>query len=261
MNTAISYLNKAEQLMIKANKMVNLTKLYCNASETYQNHQLNSKALEYARKAYTTAQLSGDLEPMTTASWYLGYNLQMTGKTDSAIYYFLQGLHIAQKLEMPYTEGDMLRGLSDVYAELKDYTTAKDYLNKAIVKYTSVNVPDRILECEESLAYLDFMNKDFDKVKKYMLIRKKKNIADSLKNNRYVSKWLANLALINNDVEGWKDNYSKYEQADIALTDEKIQKNILEIEAKYNLKKKQSELLQKDTENHKRLWIITNRNG
>jgi two-component system, NarL family, sensor kinase len=256
MNTAISYLNKAEQLMKKANKMVNLTRLYCNASELYRNHNLNAKALEYGRKAYATAQLSGDLEPMTTASWYLGYSLQIIGKSDSAIHFFLQGLQIAQKLEMPYTEGDMLRGLSDVYAELKEYSTARDYLNKAIVKYKSVNVPDRILECEESLAYLDFMNKDFYKVEKYMLIRKEKNIADSLKNVRYISKWLANLALVNNDVEGWKKNYNKYEQADAALTGEKIQKTILEIEAKYELSKKERALLQKDTENQTRLWII-----
>jgi two-component system, NarL family, sensor kinase len=256
MATAITYLKQGEQLLIKVNKKVNLTRLYCNASDVYVNHHLLEKATEYARKAYTTALESGDLEPVGTASFYIASRMQNAQKYDSAIYYFSQGLKIAEKLGVVYTQGDMLRGLSDVYSDIKEYNIARDYLKKAVAKYDSVNVTDRVIVCEESLAYLDFMNKDFNKVKQYILIREKKVTEDSLANRRYINKWRANLALIDNNVEDWKKYYRKYEQAEAVFANEKIQKSILELEAKYNFAKKESQLLQKDTENRKRLWII-----
>ncbi len=259
LKTAIQYLQTGEQLLIKVKRMKNLTRLYCNASNVYSNHNLTAKSTEYVRKAYlaaTIANAEGDPEPLTTASWYLATNLKEKGIYDSAIYYFQQGLRIAEKLEMPYTQGDMLRGLSDVFAEEKLFTKAKEYLQRAIVSYTKVNVPDRILDCEESLAYLNFMNKDFSTVKKYVLSRQQLLTDDSLQNNLYVYKWLSNIALTENDVDAWKRNSKLYEKANAALTDEKIQKNLLELEAKYNLSKKESELLRNENENRKRLWII-----
>jgi signal transduction histidine kinase len=67
---------------------------------------------------------------------------------------------------------------------------------------------------------------------------------------------MANVALAESDVEGWKYYSKKFEQADAALTNDKIQKNLLELEAKYKLSKKESELLQKEADNRKRLWVI-----
>jgi len=256
MVTAINYLKEGEKLLIKTNKPVNLTRLYCNASELYKDHNMSEKALEYARKAYSTALSSGEKEPMTTASWYLANRLQIFGKYDSALHYYIQGLNIAESLELGYTQGDMLRGISSVYSDLRQYSPAKEFLKKAIIKYDSVHVKDRVTECEESLSYIDFMTGDFDKVKEYLHIRELMVTADSLENKRYINKWLANLALVDGRVEDWVKYYRQYEEADAALTNNKIQKNILELEAKYNLAKKESELLQKETENRKRLWII-----
>jgi len=256
MVTAINYLKEGEKLLIKTNKPVNLTRLYCNASELYKDHNMSEKALEYARKAYSTALSSGEKEPMTTASWYLANRLQIFGKYDSALHYYIQGLNIAESLELGYTQGDMLRGISSVYSDLRQYSPAKEFLKKAIIKYDSVHVKDRVTECEESLSYIDFMTGDFDKVKEYLHIRELMVTADSLENKRYINKWLANLALVDGRVEDWEKYYRQYEEADAALTNNKIQKNILELEAKYNLAKKESELLQKETENRKRLWII-----
>jgi two-component system, NarL family, sensor kinase len=235
---------------------VNLTRLYCNASQLYANHNLFAKGLEYARKAYRTAQSSGEEEPITTAAFYMAVRLQAFAKYDSSEYYFLEGLRIAKKLGMAYTQGDMLRGLSDLAAAKKQYRDASDYLYRAIAMYDSVNVPDRKIACEESLAYLDFMNKDFGKVKLYVNSREKTHTEDSLENIRYVNKWLANLALIEHDVETWKDRQTKFEQADAVFTNEKIQKNILEVEAHYNLTKKEKELLQKEAVNRKRQRVI-----
>lgn len=257
MATAMQYLQKGERLLIQVNKKVNLTRLYCNASVVYLNHNMMAQTLSYARKAYATAKSSGELEPVTTASWFLANRLQMIGKYDSAIYFFSQGLHIAQQLGMIYTQGDMLFGLSGVYSDLKNYNTSRDYLKKAIIKYDSVNVPDRKIECEESLAYLNFMSKDFEVVKSYIHLREKSFTEDSINNKQYVYKWLANLALIDNNVEDWQKYYTKYEQADAIKTNDKLQKTMLEMEAKYNLSKKENELLQKDAENRNRLWIIS----
>ena len=257
--SAINYLKEGELLLMKVKRMKNLTRLYCNASNVFGNHNLSLKVTEYIRKAYATAviaQSEGDPEPLTTASWYLANNLRENGQYDSAIYYFKQGLQIAEKLELPYTQGDMLRGLSDVYAELKMYPRSKDYLQQAILKYASVHVSDRVLECEESMAYLSFMEKDFTKVKNYVIGRQNIITEDSLINNRYVYKWMANVTLAESDVEGWKYYSKKFEQADAALTNDKIQKNLLELEAKYKLSKKESELLQKEADNRKRLWVI-----
>ncbi len=257
MATALKYFNQGEKLLIQVNKKVNLTRLYCNASQMFNNHGLVSKALEYARKAYSTARASGELEPVTTAAFYLASRLQSIGQYDSAAYYFSEGLHIAEQLGLVYTQGDMLKGLSDLHLAKKEYAVARDYLGKAIVKFNSVKVTDRRIECEESLAYLNFMNKEFEKVKTYTLAREKLQTEDSLRNNRYVYKWMANLALINRDVESWEKYQKRYEKTEALITNEKIQKNILEIEAQYNLSKKESELLQKETENRKKLWVIT----
>ncbi len=256
MVTALFYLKQGEELLIKVDKKINLTRLYCNASALYTNHNLLPKALFYARKAYATAQSSGNPEPVTTASWFLANSLRMVGKYDSAIYYFSNGLQIANKLGLLYTQGDMLRGLSAVYAEKRQYTLAKKYLSQAMAKYDSVHVTDRKIDCEESFAYLNFMNKDFDAVKDYIDIREKRFTEDSLNNKRYIYKWLANLALVHNNVDDWKKYYTKYEQAEALFTSDKLQKNMLEIEAKYNITQKESELRQKESENVTRLWII-----
>ena len=256
MVTAINYLKEGEKLLIKTNKPVNLTRLYCNASELYKDHNMADKALEYARKAYSTALSSGEQEPITTASWYMANRLQISGKYDSALYYYKQGLTIAETLELGYTQGDMLRGISTVYSDLRQYDPAKEYLKKAIFKYDSVHVKDRVTECEESISYIDFMSGDFDKVKKYLRSREWMVTADSLENKRYINKWLANLSLVDQRVEDWEKYYRLHELADAALTNNKIQKNILELEARYNLSKKENELLQKESENRKRLWVI-----
>lgn len=256
MANAMKYLKQGEQLLINEKKWVNLTRLYCNASEIFMTHQLNENALLYARKAYAAAQSSGEQEPMTTASFYLASRLQNIGKYDSAIYHFSKALEIAEKLGLIYTQGDALKGLSDVYAEIKEYHIAREYLKKAIARYDSVNVGDRKKVCEESLAYLNFMGKDFNSVKKYILTRMNNPTQDSLANDLYINKWMANLALVDNDIEKWKEYYHKYDRANAVLVNEKLQKNILELETKYSVSKKESELRQIDTENRKRLWII-----
>ena len=257
MANAMKYLKQGEQLLSRVNKWVNLTRLYCNASEIFMSHQLNENALLYARKAYAAARSSGELEPMTTSSFYLASRLQNIGKYDSAIYYFSSALQVAKKLNLLYTQADALKGLSDVYAEIKQYHTAREYLKSAVTLYDSVNVTDRKIVCEESFAFLDFMDKDFSAVKKYILKRISNPTQDTVINNLYINKWLANLALVDKDVENWKKYYSKYEQANAFLVNDKIQENILVLEAKYDLSKKETELRQIDTENRKRLWIIT----
>ncbi|CAN5823244.1 hypothetical protein BH10BAC2_BH10BAC2_38090 [soil metagenome] len=255
MAAAMSNAKLTEELLIKLNRMPALATHYCNVSDVYVNHNMVTQALEYARMAYATAKSTNAFD-ITTVCWYLASRLQMTGKYDSAIHYFSDGLSIAEKLGYAYTGADMLRGLSDVYSELKQYDVARDYLKKAMDSYNSVKVTDRVTNCEESLTFLNFMNKDFEKVRNYIHIREKKATEDTLNNKKFIAKWLANLALINKDVESWKKYQREYEQAEAKLTNDMIQKSILELEAKYNLSKKENELLQKDIENRKRLWII-----
>lgn len=253
----MAYFEKAETALLRVNANVELSNLYLNTSEVYKNIKLFDQALFYAKKSFYYANKSQDSAYIIQSTAFLGDAYRAAGKSKEALNTLRTVLILAESRGDIYSQGDINYFLCSYYYDKKDYSSASKYCKKALDLYTQQHAEDRIISVLAELADIYFLNKDFAHAKETLLKQKELIGIGNTMEERYVYKGLANIDLINKDINSWQRNTTLADSLEDLFTSSAVKKAVLEINTKYqtSLKEKKIILLQ-EQKNIQKVLII-----
>lgn len=203
---ALVYHYKAREVYEKMNDSYLKGAVYNNLGNTYSNLSINDSAAFYYRKAIDMQILAKDDYGLSIA--YSGYAtlLQITKKYDEALEYHFKSLELKNKLNEVSGQSIILVNLSDIYRTKNLPALELEYLNKA-----------------KAIAEKNNLNKDlisiYQRLSEYY---EKSNLALSL------------------------DYFKKYNQVKDSVFNETSNRQITELNTKYETGKKELKLKEQD---------------
>ena len=238
----VTYFEKAEVAFQKVNANKELSNLYVNASELYNNINLRDQSLLYAQKSFDFAGKSLDSNTIIQSAAFLGSAYLNAGKREKALSVLKNALIMAQNRNDEYNLGDINYFLGKYYFTEKNYLVAGIYCETAIKFYSKLHANDRVLSSLGLLADVYFLKKDFDKSKEILL--KQKSLLGSGSNmERYYYRSMANIDLVTQDVKAWEKDNVIADSLDEIYNGLEVKKAVLEIDTKYKTSLKEKEIV------------------
>lgn len=206
---AIKTVQKALKLALKKNDEIPLADCYNNLFAEYYRLDSLDKALYYLDKATKIYFKKNDIRNLAIA--YNNYSSISSKKQqyDKALEYAKKALYFIRQTDMNSEEAFYLHTLANTYSQMKNYEMAIKYANESLSKAKNNNNNDVILKCKELLAQLYFKKQQY------------KQAAES---------------------------YADYQVLKDSLYKEEFENNIAEMSTKYEVEKKEKELIQKNLE-------------
>lgn len=162
---ALPYLEKTVALVANGKPNPALSVALSNLSLVWRGKRDTVKSMNYAQTAMGIAQKSGDPKQMYAASMMLG-DLYQIKENDSAIQYFLQTVHYAQKLGANERCSAVFK-LGSAYDHFKDYKNGGKYLELAFVMADSMGGRRMKMHILDDLYRHFYFLKDYKKAVEY----------------------------------------------------------------------------------------------
>jgi len=160
----LNHYNTALDINIAANTIWGISVAYGIISLLY-NHSGNLlKGFKTSEKALKLAGDSGDLYSKSTSNAYHGYSHYVMGFFDEAIALSLKAGEYSERIGFNINSGFSYSTLAEVFREMGDYKSAKNYYEKAIYYYKKGNFKSLFNICELGLVLSRVLlgEKDFD---------------------------------------------------------------------------------------------------
>lgn len=181
--------------------------------------QIDEKAGDKARISAWLANI-GDLYQQQSDSANLAGNVSLReSKNAKAIEYFLKAVKCSEEIGNIYLKSSAFGNIGNIYFSRNKLSEAENYLNKALEYAISINAVDLIMDDHERFYYL------------------------------YKKKGLYDKALL---------HYEKYFTLKDSIENENNNKNLSELQMKYDVEKKEKENLVLQDENISRLLQLKN---
>lgn len=218
---AIEYNIKALNTYIHLEDHYSEAAFSINLANIYKNTDSLELSIHYLQDALKRAKENSYTKLEAMAYSNLGLVYEKQGRYDQAIHVIKKGLDIVKELGNPESETKNLRSLGSIYKKQKKYKLALEYLNE------SEKISEKIKLISEY----------------YDLYKEKSEVYEALK-----------------DYENSLKYYHKYSMIKDSIFSEEKNRQITEIETKYQTEKKEKELIQLSDENGKqKLVILKNR--
>jgi signal transduction histidine kinase len=226
--------------------LVNIGAFYFNIGK-YQ------KSIEYYKQALGYFDHTGKAESLQACISYrtMGIACERIGKKQSGIAYANKAISIAKKLKITRLLVFCYSGIATIYLEIKDYPQAEEYYQicKNLLKNTDLKFNK--LSIYGQLGLVNFDQKKYRMAKHYfelahsiaMEVGRKSSIASSYRDLAKSEAALGNFVR----AYRYQQVYSAYHDSINAETSDK---NIAEMEARYQSEKKQQEIALLDARNH-----------
>lgn len=262
---AASYYLRALPLLEATGETQSLSLIYSNLCGLYRDLNQPQKALEYARKALEYAQKSDDPVALAAACMGLGNALQSHGKMDEAISYLNKAYTIGKEMDDINTQETALINLGNVYMDLKKPEKYVASFRAALPLAESLEDVAGKAFALQGIGVGLFLQKQYRQAEDHLYT------AIRFAKEHDQKKVIRDLLLLMSDVQiglGKLDvsqQYrEQYDSASNAFLNEPMLKNIQELETKYDVEKKRSEILQKNlllqekdrAAFRQRIWII-----
>lgn len=244
-NKTIETLTESAAYFEDTNDSLNAAKCYSNIATAFAELELYPKAIEYSEKALQVFENLEQVQFKLITLPNLATQYFKNGDTLKAIDYNAKAERLANQLNNKRSLSIIYNNLGELYLN-KDSEKAKDYLQKTIALKEELNLKSGIEIAQSNLGYLYLKDKAFQKAISYF-----DEASDKINGKQLVF-------VYNNLSEAYKGlgNLSKalefversYQLNDSILNSEN-QKNLLEVQTKYESEKKEKEILQLKTEN------------
>lgn len=207
---AIAYGESAAQYFRTAGDKLNLGAALVNLGVSYANKRNYKKALDIFKEAQTIGKTIGNAEMEAVSMLNTGDVYLNLGEYKYLKSYFSRALELYTKLGAKESMGTALRGMALHYMFAKDFQRAKEYGSRSLVLLGDQHLLAERKKTMETLSHIHFALHDINGAEKYLQMATV--IADSV------------------------------------LSD-KVRKNTLELEKKYESEKKQNRILKLEAEN------------
>jgi len=254
---AADYYMKSLPLLESSGNLAMLSVTYGNLCGMYRNlHQLD-KAYQYARKALQYGEQSGNEYAMGAACSNLANSLQDLDSTAAAVHYAQRAYNTGKQLDDITLQESALMSLGNSYKRTNHY-------DQYLAAFRSALPLARMLDDVNGQAIaMQGITEGLYWTKQYKQAAISADTALAYAKAHDQKEVVRSLFLLMSDIQIALDNQLLtrqyrylYDSARDALMNDNLQKDIQELETKYEVEKKQHQLLEKDRQAlHQRLWL------
>lgn len=244
--TAVANALKAESIFEAINDPVGVARVYNIIAQMYFHRNDHESALKYFKKHYKTALDRSDTMEIVVALNNIGSSYIEIERFDSSLFYLSKVVEISKKVQVPGI-GATHQNLGLVYAGLDEYSKSNKFYHKAEKYYLENDDFYRQSEIYFNLGSNYVSLNQLDLAEKYL--EEALEIAQQVQNKIVHKKALINLSKINVQKKKFSQAHELL-QASISISDEILneenQKNIAELQAKYDTQKKEQIIAMQD---------------
>ena len=244
-NKTIETLTESASYFENTNDSLNAAKCYSNIATAFAELELYPKAIEYSEKALQVFENLDQVQFKLITLPNLATQYFKNGDTLKAIDYNAKAERLATELGNKRSLSIIYNNLGELYLN-KDSRKAKAYLEKTISLKEELNLRSGIEIAQSNLGYIYLNGQDYQKAISYLEEASKKINGKQLVfvyNN--LSKAHKGLGNISKALDYSERSY----QLNDSILNSENQKNLLEIQTKYESEKKENEILKLKTEN------------
>lgn len=259
-NKSLEYYLKATDLADKNNYSDMYLKLRMNVGNIYKEMGKFKESKMVCDEVYTLAKKKGDLKMMSQAQITKGNCFIQDKKYKEAILPYEEALSLTEKLDDKFGIIISLNNLTNAYEQTHQAEKAFNTARKVIPIASAYGDQEGIRVSYHTLGNYYFNKIQKDSAEKYYENSLNLALKLGVKHELYKNYWaLAKAKLLKGNVKDWE----KYSSISDSLKDltigEKVQNNSNELEVKYNLGKKQNQILQQDIQiqkNKNNIWLL-----
>ena len=262
LNKGLESYQNALEVKKELNEEEGVGELYHNIGGIYQRQNRQEKAIEYYLKAYEIKEKIGEKYNLSTALYSLG-TIYLNKKIDikKGLDFFEKALLVAMDQGSKSEAAQAYLGIGSCHYQLKNYDMALknlflalDYYenNKQsyILSYLYVILGTVFLESGEEVKALTYMKQGL------VLAEKNNHTSSILENNRSLSSAYRKIGNYKKAYE----HYKLYAELQDSLFNKEMNQQLLEMEGKYELEKKQKEIMLLEQEQQEKDLEIANKN-
>lgn len=245
---ALNYYQKALNIYYLLNKKNGIARCHINIGVIYHNQKNHLKALEYYYKSLAIFELINDNKNLVTTYNNIGGIYLEYGHIKKALYYHYKALKISKEINFKLGIVNSNLNIGQAYENLKNYDKALLFYKKTYALLTENDYKILFLDCLNDLSELYIIQNKYDTAliyaKQAYEIFEKTNFYEQQKTN------FKNLSIIFENLGNYHNSLKfnqKYINIKDSLASVENQKQLIELEAKYEAEKIEKELLNKKT--------------
>jgi len=246
-NKTVETLTESAAFFEDTNDSLNAAKCYSNIATAFAELELYPKAIEYSEKALQVFENLDQVRFKLITLPNLATQYFKNGDTLKAIDYNAKAEKLATQLEDKRSLSIIYNNLGELYLN-KDAQKAKDYLQKTIGLKEELNLRSGIEIAQSNLGYIHLKDQEYQTAIGYF-----DQAAEKINGKQLVfvynnlSKAYEGLGNLTKALDYSERSY----QLNDSILNSESQKNLLEIQTKYETEKKEKEILELKTENLK----------
>ncbi len=213
----------------------------------YMDDKSNDLAIKQYHYSVPLALAINDSDDLSENYSALGTAYTNKKVYDSSLFYHHKALDIRLKKSSKKNLANTYNNIGLVYKGLKDYDKAIDFLSKALEVRFEIKDKRGIAGAKINIGNVLNLKKDYNKALEYL--HQGTDLAYEIKYGDYYCNGLLGIKNSYFGLERWKDccvAWDVYKQAADSVKTEKIKKDILELETKYDSDRKDTELKLKE---------------
>lgn len=257
--TTIKIYFEALKITEKNNFNLETGLLYKNIGVVFSNQEKHNEALKYANKALSIFESLKNEEQIGLVYINIGNCYFNQYDANKALKYYLIAAQYASKSKNLANLGFVYENMGSVYVEdKKDTIKGLEYLKKSIQIRQKLNDLNGLIFSYNNIANVYIGLKKYDLAEKNMLLARQ--MAITSKNKFELTESYKLLSFLNESKKDFKQAlfYQKlYKTQKDSIINEKNNKDVAELETKYQTAKKEKQiLLQQAQVKQKNLWIL-----
>jgi tetratricopeptide (TPR) repeat protein len=232
-------LNLFEELGDKnriADSLYSIGLLYLNLGKTV-------KALGYFQKAMKIFDEQGNKQGYSNTTMVIGITYFDLKNYDSALEYYQQALEMAEKLRDKRGIGYALGNIASVHQELKEYKKALEYLYKSLIIVEEINDKKQMALTLIGIGFCHTQLREYgtalEKLELALKIGKEIKVKGLL---RMSYEYFSQLYAAQGDHKKALEYYQLFHQTDEEILNDKSNRQINELQEKYEAEKKSKEI-------------------
>jgi hypothetical protein len=238
-NKTVETLTESAKFFEQTKDSLNASKCYSNIATAFAELEIFPQAISYSEKALQIFRSLEQTQFELITLPNLATMYYKNGDTLKSITYNAEAEALAKKLDNKRSLSLIYNNLGEIYLDA-DEVKAKDYLEQTLALKKELNLQEGVEYAQNNLGVISLRNKDYSKAINYletaseklkgkMLLTNYTNLSEAYKNSNNPKKAL------------------KYSESALKLTDSVLnsenQKTFVEIEAKYEAEKKETQIL------------------
>jgi len=214
-----------------------------NIGIVYQNLKKYAEALEYYNKALQINYEINDLDAASKTLNNLGNILLSLENYDQALTYYQKSLNLKDELDNEYGKAITLNNIGMAYQGLNEFDNAMEHFEMSLLLMENLNDADGIASSNFHIGLLHFQQNDYSAALpslttglKYAVVANDPNIQKNCHN------LLAMIYAHNLDYKNAYQSFREYVEIKDALFTEINNRNITEMQIRYETEKKEQEI-------------------